>query len=127
MTIIGKNKAGKFAGALAAIVLGGAMAQAQYAQGQGQYDDQHWGHGPDGYGDQYHEQDGHPMLGARQGWMAGEAQGEADRQHGHSNRPTHVDTYKHVPDSPQGYSRDQFKQEYRDAFVKGYEHGYNRG
>ncbi len=111
----------RIAAAAATAVLGSAMAM---ALPQGQYDDQHWGHGPDGYADQYHEQQGRPMLGARQGWLAGQAQGESDREHGHSNRPTHVDTYKHVPDSPQGYPRDQFKNEYRDAFIKGYEHAY---
>jgi hypothetical protein len=64
------------------------------------------------------------MLGARQGWAAGVAQGQSDQQQGHSYRPTHVDTFRHVPDSPGGYPRDQFKQEYRDAFVKGYGRGY---
>lgn len=113
----------KMAGAAAAFALAGAMAFAQ----NGQYDDQHWGNGPNGYGDAYHEQQGRPMYGARQGWTAGFAQGQADKEHGHSFRPTQVNTYKHVPDSPQGYPRDQFKQEYRDAFVKGYSHGYGRG
>ena len=111
----------------ATTILGSAMAMAQYGPPPGQYDDQHWGHGPDGYADQYHEQEGHPMLGARQGWLAGTAQGQSDREHGHSNRPTHVDTYKHVPDSPQGYPRDQFAHEYRDAFIKGYERAYSGG
>ena len=114
---------GKVAAALATAALGSTLAVAQY--GPGQYDDQHWGNGPAGYADNYHEQQGHPMLGARQGWAAGQAQGQSDREHGHSNRPTQVDTYKHISDSPGGYPRDQFKQEYRDAFVKGYERGYN--
>ncbi len=102
---------------------GGSLAVAQY---QGQYDDQHWGRGPQGYSDYYHEEPGRPMMGARQGWSAGLAQGQDDREHGHSYRPTHVDTFKHVPDSPGGYPRDRFKQEYRDAFVKGYSRGYGR-
>ena len=123
------------AGAVAvSAALSGSMAIAQYGPPrdgdrggyQGQYDDQHWGHGPDGYADAYNEQGGRPMMGARQGWVAGMAQGQSDREHGHSYRPTHVDTFKHVPESPEGYSRDQFKQEYRDAFVKGYSRGYGR-
>ncbi len=118
----------KLAVSAATFALGSALAVAQYgpAQYQGGYDDQHWGRGPEGYGDQYHEQQGRPMLGARQGWVAGQAQGESDRQQGHSFRPTHVDTFKHVPRSPDGYPRDQFKNEYRDAFVRGYQHGYGR-
>ena len=108
---------GEAVAALATLTLGGAMAVAQY----GQYGPPPGG----GYGEVYHEPQGHPMLGARQGWIAGRAQGESDRQYGHSNRPTKVDTFKHVPNSPEGYPRDQFKQEYRDAFIKGYERGYS--
>lgn len=122
-----KNLVAKLTGTMAAVALTSAIAVAQYGPPQqGPYDDQHWGHGPDGYADQYHEQDGHPMYGARQGWSAGFEQGQSDRQQGHSFRPTHVDTFKHVPDSPGGYPRNLFKQEYRDAFVKGYAHGYGR-
>ena len=130
--MISKGLAAKWVGGAATLALGSALAVAQYGPGQNQgqyqggYDDQHWGHGPQGYSDQYHEQQGHPMLGARQGWVAGQAQGESDRQRGHSFRPTQVDTYKHVPRSPDGYPRDQFKNEYRDAFVRGYGHGYGR-
>ncbi len=120
----------RLTGALAALTVSSVVAVAQYGpprdQYQGQYDDQHWGRGPQGYSDDYHEQQGRPMLGARQGWSAGFAQGQDDRNHGHSYRPTHVDTFKNVPSSPGGYSRDQFKQEYRDAFVKGYGRGYGR-
>ncbi len=114
----------------ALVSVGGTLALAQYGpprdQYQGQYDDQHWGRGPQGYNDYYHEQQGHPMMGARQGYAAGMAQGQDDREHGHSFRPTHVDTYKNVPSSPGGYPRDQFKREYRDAFMKGYSRGYGR-
>lgn len=106
----------------AAPLLVGTLAMAQYGPPQGGY-----GPPPEGYGQYYHERDGHPMLGARQGWAAGMAQGINDRNSGHSNRPTHVDTFRHVPESPEGYPRDQFKNEYRDAFVKGYERGYNGG
>ena len=118
-------KKSAMAGAL--MLLSGTLAIAQYGgQYQGPYDDQHWGHGPEGYADSYREQQGHPMYGARQGWAAGLAQGQSDREHGHSFRPTHVDTFRHVPESPSGYPRDQFKQEYRDAFMKGYQRGYGQ-
>ncbi len=94
---------------LAPLALSTGLALAQYGPPPGQYDDQHWGQGPEGYAQNYHEQQGHPMMGARQGWAAGVAQGISDRQNGHSNRPTHVDAFRHVPDSPDGYPRDQFK------------------
>ena len=103
---------------LAGFVLSGALAFAQYGQ-----------YGPppqDGYGNYYHEQQGYPRLGARQGWIAGIAQGQSDRQYGQEFRPTKAAAYKHVPRSPQEYSRDEFKNEYRDAFVRGYSHGYGR-
>ena len=126
------RKALKTAVAAAALTLGGAFAHAQYGPGpypgqyayQGGYDDQHWGRGPAGYVQIYPEQPGQPRLGARQGWVAGLAQGQSDRAYGHSYRPTHVDTFKHVPRCPQDYTRDLFKQEYRDAFVHGYQRGY---
>ncbi len=114
----------RLAGALLALAVSATAAVAQY--GGGSYGDGQWGRGPDGYADQYHEEQGRPLLGARQGWIAGVAQGQSDRQYGHSFRPTHDGTYKHVPDSPHGYPRDEFKNEYRDAFVKGYAHGYGR-
>ncbi len=50
--------------------------------------------------------------------------GVSDRRTGHSFRPTHLDEYKHVPDSPPGVPRDEFKHFYREAFVRGYQRGY---
>jgi hypothetical protein len=114
------RRSGTFAALAAAPMLLGAALLAPAALAQ-------YGPPPEGYGQYYHEQQGHPMFGARQGWAAGIAQGQSDRQQGHSNRPTHVDTYRHVPRSPDGYPRDQFAHEYRDAFVRGYERGYNGG
>ena len=80
---------------------------------------------PRGYDDYYHE-NGQVNMSARQGYSAGFAQGEADFQHGHSYRPTHVDTFKHVPDSPQGINRNEFKRVYREAFERGYAKGFGR-
>ncbi len=108
----------------ATLALGGAVAIAQNGY-QGQYDNQHWGHGPQGYTESFPEQGG-PQIGARQGWQAGFQQGQSDREHGHSFRPTDVDAYKHIPHTPSGYSGDQFKNEYRQGFVKGYSKGYGR-
>ena len=108
----------KVAGFAAAVAMfaavGGAVAVAQYGPPPG-----------DGYGQYYHEQ-GRPMVGARMGWQAGFAQGRSDREHGHSFRPTHTDQFKHIPEAPEGYPHDRFKHEYRDAFVRGYSHGYGR-
>ncbi len=127
------NWMSKLALSAAILSMGGTLALAQYDhhdrhqdQYQDQYQGQYQGPGADGYNQAYREQPGHALPGARQGWAAGFAQGQSDRDHHHSFRPTHVDTYKHVPDSPGGYSRDQFKNEYRDAFVKGYSRGYGR-
>jgi hypothetical protein len=111
-----KNKAFalKLAGLAASIALCGGIAVAQY--------------GPppaNGYEQAYHE-GGHANVGARMGWQAGFAQGQSDREHGHSFRPTHTDQYKDVPRAPEDYPKGRFKHEYRDAFVKGYAHGYGR-
>ncbi|RRA48299.1 hypothetical protein [Acidipila sp. EB88] len=118
--------------ALAATVCSSAaMASAQYYGPPpppppygGAYAGQPYGPPPPGYAQFYQEQPGQPMLAARQGWAAGASQGESDRNLGHSFRPTHVDTFRHVPKSPQGYNRDQFAREYRDAFIRGYQRGY---
>ena len=113
-----KDRGVKVAAGFAGFVLGGALAFGQYGQ-----------YGPppqNGYGNYYHEQPGYPHLGARQGWIAGMAQGQSDREYAHDFRPTKAAAYKHVPRSPQDYPRDEFKNEYRDAFVRGYSHGYGR-
>ena len=90
----------------------------------GQHDDSHW-NAPRGYEDSFHE-NGQANPAARQGYEAGFGQGESDARGHHSFRPTHVDTYKNVPESPSTYKRDDFKRIYRDAFVKGYSRGYGR-
>ena len=94
---------------------GGAAVAQQYGPPPG-----------NGYDQSFHEQPNHPMVGARMGWQAGFAQGQSDREHGHSYRPTHTDQYKDVPDAPEGYPHDVFKNEYRRGFMKGYAHGYGR-
>ena len=81
---------------------------------------------PRGYGDYYREGNGQANLAARQGYSAGISQGESDSHLGHSYRPTHVDTYKHVPDSPQSVNRNEFKHVYREAFERGYAKGFGR-
>ncbi len=112
-----------FAGVLTA-------SQALLAQGpsawgpQDRYDERTW-NAPRGYNDYYHE-NGNPNMAARQGYAAGFAQGESDFREHHSFRPTHVDTYKHVPESPQGFNRDDFKRTYRESFERGYSKGYGR-
>ncbi len=116
-----KSRMTKSVAGLAVLLLSGTAAFAQY----GQY--RQYGPPQEGYGSYYREQGNRPLLGARQGWIAGLAQGQSDREYGHSFRPTKVNTYKHVPDAPQGYPRDAFKNEYRDAVIKGYSHGYGRG
>lgn len=80
---------------------------------------------PRGYDEYYHE-NGQSNMAARQGYSAGFAQGESDFQRGHSYRPTKVDTYKHIPDSPQGINRNEFKHIYREAFERGYAKGFGR-
>ncbi len=119
-------------GAAAALTLCSALAVAQYGTPQygppppqGQWDDAHWGNGPQGYGEYYQEQ-GRPNFGARRGYGIGFDMGVSDRRTGHSFRPTHLDEYKHVPDPPPGISRDEFKHVYREAFVRGYQRGYGR-
>ena len=114
----------------AALALAGlltASSATMLAQGPpppGQYDDRSW-NAPRGYND-YYQENGNANMVARQGYSAGFSQGESDFREHHSFRPTHVDTYKHVPDSPKGYNRDDFKRTYREAFERGYSKGYGR-
>lgn len=91
---------------------------------QDRYDERTW-NAPRGYDDYYHE-NGSANMAARQGYAAGFSQGEEDFRQHHSFRPTHVDTYKHIPDSPKGVNRDEFKRTYREAFERGYAKGYGR-
>jgi len=98
--------------AIAFLLLAGSVgiASAQYGQGyvnsyqqQAPDDPSHWGY-QDGFND-----------------------GSHDRAAGHSFRPTHDSAYKRAPEygRPQ-INRDEYKNIYREAYVRGYEKGYGR-
>jgi hypothetical protein len=100
--------------AVACVLLGGsaAMAPAQYGQG---------------YGSSYREESDPSAYAAHWGYQDGFTDGSHDRATGHSFRPTHDGAYKHAPEygrSP--INRDEYKNIYREAYVRGYEKGYGR-
>jgi hypothetical protein len=102
--------------AVAVLLLTGAagVASAQY----GQYEQ--------GYGNPYRDQRGPAEYASRAGFQDGLNDGGRDRMTGHSFRPTHDSNYKHAPEyGHPGMSRDEYKNIYRDAYVRGYERGYN--
>ncbi len=114
----------------AGVLLLGAMSLGGWQVGQAQGVPPPAAYGPDwtaprGYSD-YYQENGQANLAARQGYSAGFAQGESDSRLGHSYRPTHDNTYKHVPDSPQNINRNEFKHVYREAFERGYAKGFGR-
>jgi hypothetical protein len=77
---------------------------------------------PRGYVMAYPE-NGTPNMVARQGYAAGFNQGQADVARGQTFRPTENKAYAHAK-IPKGMDKDQFKTEFREAFVKGYTNGY---
>ena len=79
---------------------------------------------PRGYDEAYPE-NGTPNMVARQGYAAGFNQGQADASRGKKFEPTDSDAYEHAK-IPKGMSRDEFKQHFREAFVKGYTNGYKK-
>jgi hypothetical protein len=98
----------------ALLLLGGAagVASAQYGQG---------------YGSAYRDQNSPSEYAARVGFQDGQNDGSHDRATGHSFRPTHDSDYKHAPEyGHPDISRGQYKNVYRDAYVRGYEKGYGR-
>lgn len=100
--------------AFAFLLLGGsaAIASAQY--------------GP-GYGSTYQQQYESPDYAAHWGYQDGFADGSHDRATGHSFRPTHDGAYKHAPEyGHPPIRRDEYKNIYREAYVRGYEKGYGR-
>ena len=118
---------------LAALALSGILSASQTLIAQGpqdyqehhdRYDDRNW-NAPRGYND-YYQENGNANMVARQGYAAGFSQGESDFREHHSYRPTKVDSYKHVPESPKEFNRDDFKRTYREAFERGYSKGYGR-
>ena len=115
---------------LAALALTGILSFSQAIVAQGPppppsaWGDPNWT-APRGYNDAYQE-NGTPNMVARQGYAAGFSQGESDGREGHSFRPTKVDTYKHVPDSPKDVNRNDFKRVYRASCERGYSKAYGR-
>ncbi|MGE5323893.1 MAG: hypothetical protein ACM3SW_13575 [Actinomycetota bacterium] len=73
---------------------------------------------------------GYAFNAARQyGFQDGLNDGRADRNTGHSFRPTHDRNYKHADrgyDPRFGYLN-QYKAAYRQAYQQGYQQGYNSG
>jgi hypothetical protein len=86
-----------------------------------EYDSPDW-QAPQGYAEIYHE-NGTPNMVARQGYAAGFSQGQADAGRGKKFEPTDNDAYGKAV-IPKGMNHDEFKQQFREAFVKGYSNGY---
>lgn len=77
----------------------------------------------------YYRESDYAVEHARQaGYQDGVAEGERDRATGHSFRPTHSDRYEDAPDHGDrvGLRRDDFKNLYRQAFLRGYDRGYQQ-
>jgi hypothetical protein len=87
------------------------------------YDSPNW-QAPRGYDEAYPE-NGSPNMVARQGYAAGFNQGESDASRGKQFKPTESDAYEHAQ-VPKGMNHDEFKQRFREAFVKGYTNGYKK-
>ena len=108
------------AGLACALSLG--MAMPVHAQ-DAAYDWQSQGwHAPRGY-DQAYAENGTPNMVARQGYSAGFNEGQADASRGKKFQPTDNKAYEKAV-IPKGMNKDDFKQQYREAFVKGYTNGY---
>ncbi|MDP9268778.1 MAG: hypothetical protein M3P27_10710 [Acidobacteriota bacterium] len=78
---------------------------------------------------QYGGQNGNGSA-QRFGFQDGQQLGQRDRASGHSYRPTEWQAYKdadHGMSASNGYrNSDQYKQEYRQAFMNGYNQGFGR-
>ena len=85
------------------------------------YDSPNW-QAPRGYEVAYPES-GTPNMVARQGYAAGFVQGQADIARGSSYRPTENHAYAHAR-IPKGMDKDQFNQQFKESFVKGYSNAY---
>ena len=77
---------------------------------------------PRGYDTAYPE-NGTPNMVARQGYAAGFVQGQADLGRGQTFRPTENHAYAHAR-IPKGMDKDQFHQQFKESFVKGYSNAY---
>ena len=85
------------------------------------YDSPNW-QAPRGYDTAYPES-GTPNMVARQGYAAGFVQGQADLGRGQTYRPTENHAYAHAR-IPKGMDKDQFHQQFKESFVKGYSNAY---
>jgi hypothetical protein len=100
--------------AIAFLLLAGSVgiASAQYGQG---------------YGSNYQQQRQSQDDPGHWGYQDGFNDGSHDRATGHSFRPTHDSAYKRAPEyGHQPINRDEYKNIYREAYVRGYEKGYGR-
>lgn len=85
----------------------------------------YWAPQPE-YNSYYHESRYGVERARDLGYHDGAHDGERDRLTGHSFRPTHGDRYEDASDhgDREGLSRGEFKEIYRDAYLRGYERGY---
>jgi hypothetical protein len=98
--------------AVAFVLLGGSavIASAQYERGYG-----------------YQQQNESPDNAAHWGYQDGFNDGSHDRATGHSFRPTHDDKYEDAPEyGHPPIPRHEYKNIYREAYIRGYERGYGR-
>lgn len=85
--------------------------------------------GPYGPSNPYGRGDNISRLAYDNGYQNGLGYGEADRNNGHSYRPTYSSTYQN---GTKGYnssmgSETAYKQAFRQGYQAGYDRGYNRG
>ena len=104
-----------------ACALSFSVVPAGLAQASQSNDSASWS-APRGY-DLAYPENGTANMVARQGYAAGFNQGQADVSRGQSFRPTENKAYAHAK-IPKGMDKDQFKTEFREAFVKGYTNAY---
>jgi hypothetical protein len=105
------------AGIALACVLSMGGTQAAWAQ----YDASNWS-APRGY-DMAYPENGTPNMVARQGYAAGFNEGQDALDHGRKFDPQDNKSYGKAV-IPKGMDKNQFKQEYREAYVKGYTNAY---
>lgn len=96
-------------------------ARAQDAVAIQSYDSASW-QAPRGYDEAYPE-NGTPNMVARQGYAAGFNEGQADAARGKKFSPTDNKAYTKAV-IPKGMDKNDFRQRFREAFVKGYSNGY---
>jgi len=85
------------------------------------YSDSGW-QAPRGYVEAYPE-NGTPNMVARQGYAAGFNEGQAAAARGKKFEPEDDKSYQKAM-IPKGMNKDEFRQQYREAFMKGYSNGY---